>query len=213
MARTLLDRSAPFVRAVLAIIEHGVDHEDAIAALVAAEKRHGIRVLREESTGSLAGTWVPVRTPRPSLREFYALLASFPSARDGRFDDDELAAFDCRRSALYRDGDEDQTPDAPLFAFLSETSLLLGGLDFSNDHWIEFPGGAVGSWTQRAWGACLDRWARDAERRGTLHQPWLARLDGTFFTYYLHDAEPHYEAWCTTTREVIRRKCERQLDE
>lgn len=213
MASTLLDRSTPFVRAVLAIIERDAPYEDAIAALVAAEQRHAIRIIREEEAGSAAGTWVPVRAPRPSLREFYALLATFPSSSGGRIGEDQYDAFDERRRALYRDGDDDDTPDAPLFAFLSETSLLLGGTDFSNDHWIEFPGGALGSWTQRAWGGCLDRWARDANRRGTLHNPSLARMDGTYFTYYLYTEDPQYDAWCTTAREVIRRKCQRQLDD
>ncbi|MCY0987868.1 hypothetical protein OV203_12085 [Nannocystis sp. ILAH1] len=122
-------------------------------------------------------------------------------------------AFDRQRRALYRDGSDDETPDEPLFAFLSETSLLLGGTDFAGDHWIEFPGGALCSWTQRAWGECLRHWARAARKRGELHGAWLARMDHVFFTYYAYTAEPRYEAWCQAALEVIRRKCERQLDE
>lgn len=213
MAANLLDPSAPFVRAVLAIIEDDADPEAAITELVAAEKRHGIRILRDDVTGSLASTWVPLRSPRPTLRELRALLARFPAPRDGVIDDDALRAFDRQRQALYREGSDDETPDEPLFAFLSGTSLLLAGTDFAGDHWIEYPDGALGSWTPRAWGQCLRHWARAATKRGELHRAWLARQDHVFFTSYAYKAEPRYDAWCRAVLEVIRRKCERQLDE
>ena len=213
MTATLLDPAAPFVRAVLAIIEGEADHEAAIAALVAAERRHGVRILREDVTGSLASVWVPLRSPRPTLREFRALLARFPAVRDGTGDDDAFMAFERQRQALYRDGSDDDAPDEPLFAFLTETSLLLAGADFAGDHWIEFPGGVLSSWTPRAWGHCLRHWARSARKRGELRQAWLARMDHVFFTSYAYTAEPRYDAWCRTALEVIRRKCERQLDE
>lgn len=91
--RRLLDPAAPFVRAVLAILDGEADHEAAIAVLVAAERRRGIRILREDVTGSLASTWVPLRSPRPTLRELRTLLARFPAARDGFVDDEAFRAF------------------------------------------------------------------------------------------------------------------------
>ena len=33
-----------------------------------------------------------------------------------------------------------------------------------------------------------------------------------FFAFYLYERVDRYEEWCATVLEVIRRKCERQLD-
>ncbi|PCC71196.1 hypothetical protein SAMN02745121_04840 [Nannocystis exedens] len=209
MRETLLDTSAPFVRAVLASGEDGAGIDAAVEALVAAENRHGVRIFHEETVGSLAQVWVPVRTPRPTLRELRALMARHPCAHGRSIDpatwDAEIAAFERLRAPLYRDGDDDDTPDAPLFAFLSETSLLLGGTDFANDHWIEFPGGAIGSWTQRAWGKCLAQWTRTPAAR-------RAPLDSITCTYYLYTLDPDYETWCARALAAIRRKCAQQFD-
>jgi hypothetical protein len=215
MTGTLLDRSAAFVRAVLAMVEEGAGMEPAIAALVAAERRHGVRILREEVVGSLASVWVPVRTPRPSLREFRALMARHPCAQGGRGDEASYTAFEALRAGVYGYGDDAQTPDGPLFGLLTETSLLLGGTDFSNDHWVEFPGGALGSWTQRAWGDLLCRWARSGSRAWRAEEAalWQGDMGYAFFTFYLYTAVPEYDAWCSAALAVIREKCERQLED
>lgn len=215
MTGTLLDRSAAFVRAVLAMVEEGASMEPAIAALVAAERRHGVRILREEVVGSLASVWVPVEASRPTLRELRALMARHPCAQGGRGDEASFTAFEQLRAGVYRDGDDADTPDGPLFGLLTETSLLLGGTEFSGDHWIEFPGGAIGSWTQRAWGGLLCRWARSGSRawRAGEAAQWQGDMGYAFFTFYLDAAVPGYDAWCEAALAVIREKCERQLDD
>lgn len=95
--------------------------------------------------------------------------------------------------------------DAQLFPFLTETSLLLGGVDFANDHWIEYRGGVLASFTQRAWGRLLGAWA--------IERGWRVDNDYAFFAFYLHTEIPGYEEWVRAAIEVIRRKCECQLDD
>lgn len=195
-----LDRGSPLVRAVLAIIDHGAGHEAAVEVLIDAERRHGVRIVREEQVGSLACTWVPVGR-RPTIREFRSLMSLYG---EGAGSEEFRRAW----ATMYREGDDADSPDEQLFAFISETALLLGGVDFANDHWIEFPGGAIASWTQRAWGGLLARWAL-----ATGWQPERQRageLDYAYFAFY-PDLE-RYEEWCRAMLAVIQRKCERQLD-
>src|SRR5262249_26259362 len=109
------------------------------------------------------------------------------------------------RDALYRAATDDETPNAQLFPFLTETSFLLGGTDFANDHWIEYPSGVLASFTQRAWGRLLGDWA--------IERGWRETNDYAFFAFYLYHDIPDYEAWVSSALEVIRRKCERQLDD
>jgi hypothetical protein len=119
--------------------------------------------------------------------------------------DADWEAFQRVRAALYRSATDEETPSSQLFPFLTETSLLLGGTDFANDHWIEYRGGALASFTQRAWGRLLGDWA--------IERGWRRSNDYAFFCYDLYTEIPDYECWVRSALEVIRRKCERQLDD
>jgi hypothetical protein len=171
MATTLLDIEAPLVRAVFAILDHGADYDAAIDILVAAERRHHVRIIREDAAGSLATTWMPQNPQRRlTIRQFRELMAGYPSpdvmhqlATQPDRPPPVWTEHAQRWDAYFRQGVDDDAPDAALFPFLTETSLLLCGTDFANDHWIEFPSGAVSSWTQRAWGGLLVRWALATE--------------------------------------------------
>lgn len=195
---------SPLARAVLAIVDDGASHDAAIAALIAAERRHGVRIVREEVVGSLACTWVPVDR-RPTIREFRGLMSSYREPGGGE-------AFARAWAKIYRVGDDADAPDEQLFPFIGETSLLLGGTDFADDHWIEFPGGAVASWTQRAWGGLLARWALATDWQPDRRREWAGDVGYAHFTFYLDTEIERYEEWCRTALEVIRLKCERQQD-
>lgn len=195
------------VRAVLAIVDDGAAYDGAIEALVAAERRHGVRIVLEERTGSLAGTFAPVDPRRrPTIREFRELMALWSA------DPAERAAYEQAWARWYRVGGDGDAPDEQLFPFISETGLLLGGTDFANDHWIEFPSGAVSSWTQRAWGGLLARWAVATGWRPERRDEWAGTMGYAIFTFYLYTELERYEEWCKAMLEVIRRKCERELD-
>lgn len=200
-----LDRGSPLVRAALAIMDDGASHDAAIEALIAAERRHGVRIVREDRVGSLACTWVPIGR-RPTIGEFRELMRLYGDGAGGE-------AFQRAWATMYREGDDADSPDEQLFPFISETSLLLGGIDFANDHWIEFPGGAIASWTQRAWGGQLARWALATDWQPQRRLVWAGEMGYAHFAFYLGAEIERYEAWCRTALEVIRRKCERQLDE
>jgi hypothetical protein len=196
---------SPFVRAVLAIVDDDANFDDAIEVLLAAEAKHGVRIVREEKVGSLACTWVPVGR-RPTSREFRSLMASYGDGPGGS------EAFARAWAGLYRHGDDADSPDEQLFPFIGETQLLLGGMDFANDHWIEFPNGAIASWTQRAWGGQLARWALATDWHPERRLVWAGDMGYAHFAFYLDTEIERYEEWCRTALEVIRRKCERQLD-
>jgi hypothetical protein len=184
MGRLLvLDRSIPFVDAVFSTTAGA--RYIAVDLLIDAERRHGVRVIRDDECGSLADTWAPRPTAPGTVGEFLALIRTARETVPTR----------------YRTNAE--------FAFLDETSMILGGTDFANDHWIVTPGGVVSSWTQRAWGAQLGRWT--ARTQMSPSAGWR-RLDATDLTYYLNAHVEDYERWVLAVREVIRLKCERQLD-
>ena len=211
-----LDPKVPFVRAVRGMLDGSGDVEAAADVLIAAERRHGVRIVREDACGSIAGVLVPVAaadaaTPRRlTLRQFRALMAESPE----RGSADEHAAFHARRERFYRAGQDEDTPDAALFPFLSEVQLLLGGTDFANDHWIVYPSGALASWTQRAWGEVLANWARATGWQPAHRALWdVGGMTYANFCFYLYTMIEDYEPWCAAVLDVIRRKCERQLDE
>lgn len=201
----MITLDSPFVRAVLAVVDDGASLDSAIEVLLAAEARHEIRIVREDKVGSLACTWVPVAR-RPTIREFRSLMSSWVEAPGGG------EAFERAWAGLYRDGDDADSPDEQLNPFISETQLLLIGSDFANDHWIEFPSGAIASWTQRAWGGQLARWALATDWQPQRRQVWASEMGYAHFAFYLDAEIERYKDWCRTALEVIRRKCERQLD-
>ena len=152
MAATLLDLTAPFVRAVFSILDDGADYDNAIAVLAAAERRHGVRIIREDRVGSLAQTWVPVDPQRrPTIQQFRQLMALRPELSAMSTNPDEpppavWSDYELIWQRLFREGSDEDVPDQELYPFFTETSLLLCGTDFANDHWIQFPRGAVASW-------------------------------------------------------------------
>jgi hypothetical protein len=216
MSGTLLDLDAPFVRAVLAILDRGASVDEAVDILIAAENRHGVRIVREDATGSLAVTWA-LADPRrpPTLRQFRELMAihQHDDVERGVRSDGGPVWLDPRWDAWFQAGTDEDTPDPPLFGLLSETSLLLCGADFANEHWIGFASGAIASWSQRAWGEQLARWAHATRWRPDRARLWTGSMGYAFFTYDLHAEIDRYDAWRRTALKVIRRKGERQLDE
>jgi hypothetical protein len=198
---SLLDLEAPFVRSVFAIADGRGEHAEAIEILRAAERRHGVRIFFDDKMGSLADVWVP-KDKKPTLRQFRELAATYGTDEWQR-----------RLETLYRVGADEDTPNAPLYGFLTETCFLLGGTDFANRHWIEYPGGVLGSWTQRAWGAQLKDWADTTGFRADRKQEWSGEFGYATFTYHLIHLVDRYDEWCRTALEVIRRKCDLQLDE
>lgn len=158
MAKVLeLDGSIPFVRAVLdAILDHG-KMDSAVAVLLAAEHRHGVRVIFDPVCGSLAATCIPGPSAPATVGELLALLRRAPVELGNA---QAWESFGETLDAHYQGGPDDAFDAAALFGFLDETSMILAATDFANDHWIVTRGGVLSSWTQRAWGAQLERWPR-----------------------------------------------------
>jgi hypothetical protein len=144
MIHSLLDVQRPFVGAVFAILDSGAAYDRAVDELVAAERRHGARIIREDRTGSLAAVWVPIGS-RASIRELRELLEQFPSDEvlrrmvPGETPPAEWLQWEALWRARNRQGIDDAVPERPLFDFLTDTCFLVGGSDFANDHCIEYP--------------------------------------------------------------------------
>ncbi|EYF05156.1 hypothetical protein [Chondromyces apiculatus] len=206
-----LDIRVPFVRAVCAILEGRGGHDEAIDILVAAERKHGVRIIRDDGCGSLATVMAPHDPSRPpTMRAFLELMATFPQGGDNG----ALDAFHARAGRMYRAAVDDEAPEERLFPFLTEVAFLVGGTDFANDHWIAYPGGVVASWTQRAWGHTLAEWAHATGWERAHRRTWDSG-DMTYvtFSFSLHGVIERYDAWVAAVLEVIRRKCVRQMDE
>jgi len=192
------DRSVPFVRAVLDVMEGKGGLEAAIDALVAAEARCGVALwtdLAGKDSELGAGAFVP-REPAnpPDLREVMELVRSWESFE---------RVFTASEQASG-------SVDARLTRLLGETHLVLAGVDFSNDHFVRSEEGAVAAWTQRAWGAFVARWANALgwgphfNKRGDPYA-W------DYVDFYTQCALERYEQWEPVVREVLHQKTLRAL--
>lgn len=203
-----LNRQIPFVNAIMRVVDGEDAYDEAVALFVAAEDRHGLRVVYDGTTGSRAVGLKPIEGRRPTMQEVLDLNS----------DNDRLWAYYHEApDGLLRRMEQDS-----LFPFISETSCLLGGTDFANDHLILYSSGLLDSWTQRAWGQELAHWANATGWMLDLSHAWLApdqtgpRIDewGYIpFTYYLDQIIDGYISWMEVVLRVIQMKCARQLAE
>lgn len=199
-----LDTSLPFVASVVAILDGKGDRGQAVELLMAAERRHGVRICQGASLASSLALVDPQR--RPTMGEFDRLM-TWPSSPP-RLRNEAIA----RRDSVYT-GTE-PPPDQVFFPFLSEVGLLLDGRTFANGHWLELADGVVSSWTPRGWGELLTAWVR-ATGWGADQRYWWegGRTTYKLFATHLYRAIERYEEWASLTLELIAQKCARQYAE
>lgn len=180
-----LDRSVPFVAAVLAHLEQGAPLEAVRDALRAAEAAHGLTVVHEEGVAPGDGVFVPREggpVPLGRLREIARSWERF----DRAFAPEEPGSVDAR---IRRQ----------LWPFLDDTWLLVGGTDFAPDHLVVFEDGAVGSWSAASWGRVLAGWAR--ARRWGGRDDWHP----DHFAASLAGLVPGYGPWRAAVLEALDR--------
>jgi hypothetical protein len=193
----------PFVRAAVDVMDGRRDHEAAIAAFVAAERRHRIRVIHDPESRLPSGFVSPADGRRRTLRELLALQP---------FDDADPNTGATVRLDAWQYHDEDGIDAAALDAFISATFLVIAGIDFTNHHVIEHAGGVLEARSQRGWGERLAAWATASN----LEQPELwegGDMTYATFAFYVDRLVEHYDRYARVVIEVIRRKCVDQLDE
>jgi hypothetical protein len=193
----------PFVRAAVDVMDGRARPGAAIAAFVAAERRHRIRVIHDPESRLPSGLLSPADGRRHTLRELL-VLQPFEDA-------DPKTGVPVTREAWQYHG-ENEIDAAALDAFISATFLVLAGIDFTNHHAIEHAGGIIESRSQRGWGQRLAEWATASN----LEQPALwegGEMTYATFAFYVDRLVERYDRYAEVVLEVIHRKCEDQLDE
>jgi hypothetical protein len=180
-----LDRNITFVGAVLDAIEGGGPLDAAVQALRRAEAAAGLWIMDDQDADLGDGTFLP-RGDRPllpaRLREIGRSWEQF----------DRAFAQEPEADARVRIGRH-------LWAFLDETGLLLGGVDFARDHLVVFDDGAVGCWSPSGWAKVMAEWARSRSLGG--RDAWHP----DDFAGPLDPIVPGYPAWRDAVRSVIAR--------
>lgn len=170
----------------------------AIDLLRSAEERHGVAVVRSGDSCVAAGVAWPRDGRVRSVAELLDLL------QDGPF----WEAFDASSEEGITPLEAGENLNERVLAFLEETGLLLGGMDFTNDHvWVTRTG-RVAAWSQRAWGSFLADWVSRSLRpliEGT-------GLDYVPFTFHADQVVMDYASWCAAARAVIAEKTARDVD-
>ncbi len=187
-----LDRGIPFVDAVFRIIEQGDGLDAAIRILRAEEARHGVELVRREE--SWIGPGPGDRMPKPPRQVgYHELLELVPdrSAFEAAYDHAE--EYDVVCAEFER-----------LFPFLSATSLVLSGMDFTNDHFLRYSSGLVTSCSQRGWAGLVSCWANLAN-----WPPGCEAEEGDSFPFYYLSNEwiEDYDRWAKIVHCVIAEKC------
>src|SRR5260370_31170736 len=187
------------------MLDENAPPDQAIRCFVEAEERHGVRILYSPGV-SLAESVVPIDDSLPAPSEILRLYHS--------------PEFEERHRVIRLATDEqyDACERAALFPFLSETSFLVSGEDMGNDLLVICSSNLVTSWSQRAWGAMLARWAAttgwNPPYRGfRLFRPNPSTCDYLPYTYYLRGSIHRYDEWLVAVREGVRLKTERQVAE
>ncbi|MCP3136319.1 hypothetical protein [Pyxidicoccus xibeiensis] len=200
-----LDRSIPFVSAVVDVIECRGDLTRAIEVLTAAEQRCGVALwweLAGDDSLLSPGCFVPLnREAPPTLSATQALLhrpyEEFIQVF-GPVDED-----DPRSAAL---GDR-------LMQLLGETHLILAGMDCDNV-FARTPDGTLSAWTMRAWGAFLASWANETGW-GPHYSKGGQRYSWKYMGFYNLGEETleQYTRWMEVVHDVLRQKTLRALEE
>lgn len=178
-----LDRSVPFVDAVLAAAEGTGAIDTAVHILRRSESEHGLTILDGAEGEPGDGVFVP-REPAAHTPDRVRELARSWEQFDRSFDAEPEARTEDR---LHRS----------LWPFLGSTHLVLAGVDFAPDHLLLFNDGAVGSWSPASWARVMARWASEAR--------WAGRDDWhpDHFVGSLDETIEGYAAWKDAARQVI----------
>ncbi len=192
----MLDQNLPFVKAVMKVVADPSAIDAAAETLRQIEHACGIEILRDFCTDSVlpAGAFIPKSEPLSynGILELFRDSDAFQNHYESTADDDI---------------------DSSLYPFLSETQLIIQGMDFTNDHFIRVANGVIHAWTQRAWGQQLADWANTTgwgqhyNKRGDRYSWKYA----DFYTNMSDGVVKDYELWRDTILKVIEHKCQTQL--
>ena len=194
-----LDRRKPFVNAIIELIEGRENYEEAIRLLIQAENQYGLRIIYDGDVNYLG--------PPPGLLLIEGLLPSIQELRNP--DNQELLWAHHRQASpeMYEAADRKQ-----LFPFMSETSFLIGGMDFANNHFIQFESGLLCTYTDRGWGQTLAEWAQETAWMQMYKSLWYdGEMTYCNFAFQLHKIVDQYDTWVKTVQKVMQLKCKQQL--
>ncbi len=160
------------------------------------EQTHGIEILRDFCTDSIlpAGAFRPKSQPS-SYNDILELFRDWDAFQQ-----------------KYESTDDDDI-DSSLHPFLSETQLIIQGMDFTNDHFIRVSDGSIHAWTQRAWGQQLANWA-NTTGWGSHYNKHGDRYTWKYADFYINMSDyvvNDYVAWRDAVLKVIEHKCQTQL--
>lgn len=187
-----LDRGIPFVDAIFRIIELGDGLDAAVRILRAEEALHGVELVRREEswTGSGPGDWMPNPPRHIGYHEFLELVSDYDAFQEAH---EHAEDYDVVCAEFER-----------LFPFLSATSLVLSGMDFTNDHLVRYSHGLVTSCSQRSWAGLMSCWADLADWQ----MDYRPGEEDRFYFYHLdNDWIEDYDQWSRTVHRVIAEKC------
>lgn len=189
-----LDRSVPFVDAVLRVIDGTAPLGAAVDALARAELESGIVIVGEPITSWIDGRVATLSAEQPAM----TVLEFARCAIEQRSLEDVFAGAPAL-DEIYEGG--------ALFPLLDRTHLMLAGYDFCNDYAFILHGRTIASsGTFRVWGGVVAAWA---SRRGVA--PSVDYL--TFYMRdYLRGVIGGYDQWADTVLAVLQAK-NRQLSE
>ena len=206
--RITLDRRIPFVAAVFESIEHGADKRRAVRILQEAERKHRLTVLYSSEYGGPPGgaSWIRDPGSPPSVPELLRLIEPDPgtshsSAFEERYDPEK----DDPR--MY-----DDLVNTRLYPFLSETCLILEGLDFSNPFFLFFPEGNVICWGGRDWGAEVACWAnRNDWNRPVSEFGNVEDWNYAECAFHLSREIQDYDRWRIAVQEILKLSTEEHV--
>ncbi|MHC4089665.1 MAG: hypothetical protein ACYSVY_05210 [Planctomycetota bacterium] len=229
----VLPRSIPFVDALFQLVEGKAPHEPADEILQRAERKHGLRIradFEETTEEQWQGHVVDEETMMDALRKTFTVSdvqqppeldeADWKRRREEshelevRQSKEDESRF--RRSlsdrARAKIQHEEELVEQRLYPFMSETSFIVTGENFSNDHDILFDDGTVLSYSWRSWAALVADWA---SRTAWLTPIWY---DGTVFKWdymdfymdqWLNQLIDQWDQWYDALLWVLQIKCRR----
>lgn len=175
------------------------DTTRALEVLIECEKRHGVEVLKDTCQDScgVSDHQIPKREPL----HYKGLLQALHS-------EDVFGS--------YYDFEMKEPPLDALFAFITETQMILLAEEFANDYFIRYADGSLAGWGWRCWGGVMADWANSTgwgpclDRLGK-PRPW------TYVDFYMTRSAGvlvvDYRDWAERFLGLVDLKCERLLRE
>lgn len=185
----LVDTS--FMKNVMSSLMDNKYLEIAAKQLSEIEKRYNISILVDPYSDSV----LPAGVYKPRLNNFSyrVIIDSFLC----------LESFEKNFETV-----DDSTDIENLYSFITETQLVLQGIDFTNNHFLMI-NGVVHAWSSRAWGQVLAEWANKSDW-GQHFNKKGDKYSWNYTDFYINMSDQiikDYELWKESLTNVINYKC------